>query len=141
LQTGAITFGCFNNYVKVSPGAWELWGRILREVSGSRLIVASPPGSHRDRAQAILAAQQIDPQRVTFVARMTFPEYFAQYQRTDIALDPFPFVGGTTTCDALWMGVPVITLAGDTATGRGGVSILNNVGLPEFIARDPEQYL
>jgi protein O-GlcNAc transferase len=110
-------------------------------VPNSRLIVYSPPGSHRERAQSILAAQEIDPQRITFVGRMKFPEYFAQYQRSDIALDPFPFVGGTTTCDALWMGVPVITLAGDTATGRGGVSLLSNVGLPELIARDPEEYL
>jgi len=62
------------------------------------------------------------------------------YQRVDIALDPFPYVGGTTTCDAFWMGVPVITLSGQTAVARGGVSLLSNVGLPELIASDPDQY-
>jgi predicted O-linked N-acetylglucosamine transferase (SPINDLY family) len=68
-------------------------------------------------------------------------EYFGSYQRIDVALDPFPYGGGTTTCDALWMGVPVVSLAGQTAVGRGGVSILSNVGLPELIAQTPEHYV
>ena len=68
-------------------------------------------------------------------------DYFALYRQIDIGLDPFPCNGGTTTCDALWMGVPVVTLAGRTAVGRGGVSVLRNVGLPELIAETPEQYV
>ncbi len=68
-------------------------------------------------------------------------EYFNVYQRIDVALDPFPYGGGTTTCDALWMGVPVVSLAGQTAVGRGGLSILSNLGLPELVAHDAEQYV
>ena len=67
--------------------------------------------------------------------------YFGIYERIDVALDPFPYGGGTTTCDALWMGVPVVSLAGQTAVGRGGLSILSNVGLPELVAADAEQYV
>ena len=81
--------------------------------------------------------------RFSFVpGRRGIKDYFAQlYGQIDVALDPFPYGGGTTTCDALWMGVPVVTLAGRTAVGRAGVSILSNLGLPELIAQTPEQYL
>ena len=72
-----------------------------------------------------------------FVDSLPTAEYFGVYRRIDVALDPFPYGGGTTTCDALWMGVPVVSLAGQTAVGRGGVSILSNVGLPELVARTP----
>src|SRR5208337_4322502 len=68
-------------------------------------------------------------------------EYLRIYEHIDVALDPFPYGGGTTTCDALWMGVPVVSLAGETAVGRGGLSILSNIGLPELVARDPEEYV
>src|ERR1700678_1062337 len=68
-------------------------------------------------------------------------EYYRQYHRIDVALDPFPYGGGTTTCDALWMGVPVVSLAGQTAVGRGGLSILSNVGLADWVAYDGEQYV
>jgi predicted O-linked N-acetylglucosamine transferase (SPINDLY family) len=78
--------------------------------------------------------------RGAFVETTSFENYLAHYGQIDIALDPFPYCGGTTTCDALYMGVPVITLAGKTAVGRGGVSILNQVGLQELIATSPEQY-
>jgi predicted O-linked N-acetylglucosamine transferase (SPINDLY family) len=78
---------------------------------------------------------------VQIVGRVSLGDYLRQYQRIDVALDPFPYSGGTTTCDALWMGVPVVTLAGKTAASRGGVSILSNVGMPEMIATDVEQYV
>ena len=68
-------------------------------------------------------------------------EYFAQYEQIDIALDTFPFRGGTTTCDALWMGVPVVSLVGQTAVGRGGLSLLSNVGLPELAAHTEDEYV
>jgi predicted O-linked N-acetylglucosamine transferase (SPINDLY family) len=86
-------------------------------------------------------SKRIDAERVEFIPMMPMPRYLREHHRVDIALDPFPYGGGTTTCDALWMGVPVITLAGQTAVGRAGVSLLNNVGLPEFIASSPEEYL
>jgi predicted O-linked N-acetylglucosamine transferase (SPINDLY family) len=78
---------------------------------------------------------------LAFVDYLPAAEYFGTYRRIDVALDPFPYGGGTTTCDALWMGVPVVSLAGQTAVGRGGLSILSNLGLPELVAHDAEQYL
>jgi predicted O-linked N-acetylglucosamine transferase (SPINDLY family) len=87
------------------------------------------------------AKEGVLPQRVTFVQQAPTAEYFGVYQRIDVALDPFPYGGGTTTCDALWMGVPVVSLAGQTAVGRGGLSILSNLGLPELVAHDAEQYV
>ncbi len=75
------------------------------------------------------------------MGRTPLPEYFLTYEHIDIALDTFPFAGGTTTCDALWMGVPVISLAGQTSVGRGGVSILSNIGLPDMVASSVENYV
>jgi protein O-GlcNAc transferase len=125
-RSGRVTFGCLNNYAKVSKQTWETWSRILREVPGSRLIVHGP-GS--------------DVEGVTFVPKMPTGDYFKTYQQIDIALDPFPYGGGTTTCDALWMGVPVVKLQGQTAVGRGGTSILSNLELCGLIAHNPEQYV
>ena len=82
----------------------------------------------------------IEPQRVQFEGSSDWSEYLASYERIDIALDPFPYAGGTVTCQALWMGVPVITLAGRMGFARTGVSILSSVGLPELIATDEEDY-
>ncbi len=76
-----------------------------------------------------------------FVDFLPVAKYFGIYRRIDVALDPFPYGGGTTTCDALWMGVPVVSLAGQTAVGRGGLSILSNIGLAELVAEDAEQYV
>ena len=76
-----------------------------------------------------------------FVGFLPLAGYYAAYQRIDIALDPFPYGGGTTTCDALWMGVPVVSLAGKTAVGRSGASILCNIGLPELVAHDADHYV
>ena len=85
--------------------------------------------------------QGVDPTRVSFVDYLPGEQYLSQYQRLDIALDPFPYGGGTTTCDALWMGVPVITLRGKTAVGRSGVTLLNSVGLTELVARSADEYV
>ena len=90
---------------------------------------------------AFLTEREISAERVEFVDFQPLAEYFGAYQRIDVALDPFPYGGGTTTCDALWVGVPVVSLAGQTAVGRGGLSILSNIGLPELVAHDPEQYV
>ena len=117
------------------------WSRLLQAVPGSRLLLHAHAGSHRDRVRAFLAEQGISAERVAFVDFLPTAEYFGVYQQIDVALDPFPYGGGTTTCDALWMGVPVVSLAGQTAVGRGGLSILSNLGLPELVAHDSEQYV
>jgi predicted O-linked N-acetylglucosamine transferase (SPINDLY family) len=137
---GHITFGCLNNFAKVSP-ALDLWPEILQQVDKSRLIVHSPPGSHLDSIRQRFAAKGISPDRLEFPARQAWADYVKTYQRIDIGLDPFPWGGGITTCDALWMGVPVVSMVGQTAVGRGGASILNNIGMKELIARTPAEYV
>ena len=133
LEAGHVSFGSLNNFCKVTPPTLAAWGRLLQAVPGSRLLLHAHAGSHRDRVRACLAGQGVAAERVEFVDFQPMAEYFDVYRRIDVALDPFPYVGGTTTCDALWMGVPVVSLAGQTAVGRGGLSILSNVGLPELV--------
>ncbi len=141
LGAGEVTFGCLNNFCKVSPDALELWIQLLRGMPNSRLILHAHEGSHRQRVRDLLERQGIDPQRLNFVGKVPLSDYLNLYRQIDIGLDPFPCNGGTTTCDALWMGVPVVTLGGQMAIGRGGVGVLRNVGLPHLIAQTPRQYV
>ncbi|HVT79435.1 MAG TPA: tetratricopeptide repeat protein [Phycisphaerae bacterium] len=138
---GYVTFGCLNSLSKVSDAALETWGAILRAVPNAVLVLHAAEGGHRKALRDIFAAQGADPGRLEFVPYQAPAEYFRTLQRIDIALDPFPFAGGTTTCDALFMGVPVITLRGMRAVGRGGVSILTSLSLLELIASTKEQYI
>jgi predicted O-linked N-acetylglucosamine transferase (SPINDLY family) len=138
---GYVTFGCLYNPVKVSPPALDLWVEILRQLPQSRLIIHSPPGTRLDAMRERFVGKGISPDRLQFPNWQPWPEYVRTYGRIDIALDPFPWGGGITTCDALWMGVPVVSLVGRTAVGRGGASILTNIGVPDLIARTPEQYV
>ncbi|HEY1922863.1 MAG TPA: tetratricopeptide repeat protein [Tepidisphaeraceae bacterium] len=138
---GFVTFGSLNNFCKNSRDAIDAWGRILAAVPNSRLLLHAGVGSHRDAVRRRLRDAGIDPDRLSFANRVPLSQYMRQYDEIDIGLDPFPYVGGTTTCDALWMGVPVITLGGKAAISRGGASILSNVGLPELIAKSPDEYV
>jgi protein O-GlcNAc transferase len=140
LSAGHITFGCFNNFTKVSGGVLDLWASLLLSIPNSRLRIYMTRDRQSDVA-ARFSNAGVKASRIEFVEKQFLPEYFHEYHRIDIALDPFPYAGGTTTCDALWMGVPTVTLRGRTAVGRGGVSILSNVGLEEWIAEDPAQYV
>jgi predicted O-linked N-acetylglucosamine transferase (SPINDLY family) len=140
-RRGFVTFGCLNQFAKVSRPALELWARILRAVPGARLLVHSQPGRHLEAVRQMFADEGVAPDRVAFASRVPHVQYLALYNDIDIGLDPFPYGGGISTLDALWMGVPVVTLAGRTAVGRAGASILAHVGLPELIARTPEEYM
>ena len=140
-QAGHITFGCLNNFSKISRPALEMWLEILRSAPNSRLMLNAPEGNHRQRARARATDAGIDAERLEFVPHVPMPEYFRRYQQIDIALDPTPYCGGTTTCDALWMGVPLVTLPGQTAVSRGGASILSTLGLPELIAQSRDDYI
>jgi predicted O-linked N-acetylglucosamine transferase (SPINDLY family) len=140
-KTGHITFGCLNNFCKVTLPALATWCEVMRAVPRSKLVLHAHPGRHRQRIADFFLQQQIAPDRVMFVKQLPMVDYFALYHQIDMALDPFPYCGGTTTCDALWMGVPVVSLAGQTAVGRGGLSILSIVGLPELAARDVGHYV
>jgi protein O-GlcNAc transferase len=139
--TGRPTFGCLNDFAKVSPEALELWIEILRLVPESRLLLHVLEGRCRERILEQFARRGLAEDRIEMVGRKPWPEYVRELQRIDVALDPFPYGGGITTCDALWMGVPVVSFSGRTAVGRGGRSILSNIGLPELIAETSGQYL
>lgn len=141
LANGFVTFGCLNQFSKVTRQVLELWLRILQGVPGSRLVIQAEAGHHLDEVRAHFEEGGISRDRLAFGARTSRRDYFARYHRVDIGLDPFPFNGHTSTMDALWMGVPVVTLRGRTAVGRGGVSILSNCSLNDWIAGDEEQYV
>ena len=140
LSAGFVTFGCLNTYAKVTVPTLRAWARILNRVPNSRLIVHSLEGSHREKARDLFAHEGVDPSRLEFISYMTGAKYFQEYNQIDIALDPFPYAGGTTTCDALWMGVPVVSLTGKTAVSRGGLSILSNLGTPQWVTADLDRY-
>ena len=144
-STGRITFGSFNNLAKVTPEVIELWSRVLHAVPGSGLLLKGRPlvdPRVRDRVLASFRSAGVEPGRVELHGgEATTRAHLAHYHRVDIALDTFPYNGTTTTCEALWMGVPVLTLAGTRHASRTGVSILTNCGLPELVAQDCGEYL
>ncbi|MGA2582578.1 MAG: tetratricopeptide repeat protein [Tepidisphaeraceae bacterium] len=140
-SNGFVTFGSFNNFAKLSAPCIELWIRILQSVENSRLLIKAQPGSHIEALRTRFENSGIEKDRLEFLGRAGPDEYFPLFDRMDICLDSFPYCGQTTTCDALWMGVPVVSLSGPTSAARAGKSILSNVGLPELIAEDAEQYL
>jgi predicted O-linked N-acetylglucosamine transferase (SPINDLY family) len=136
-----ITFGSLNNFCKVNDPLLKLWTRVLRAVRNSHLIVLSHEGSHRQRARQFLEAEGVEPQRLEFVAPRPRKEYMELYHRLDIVLDTFPYNGHTTSLDALWMGVPVVSLCGERPVSRAGLSQLSNLGLPELVAFTDDQYV
>ncbi|MBL8726470.1 MAG: tetratricopeptide repeat protein [Planctomycetes bacterium] len=144
LAAGQCTFGCFNNLAKMQPQVVATWARVLAAVPGSRLFLKAPSlGDAAVRREVVgrFAAHGIDAARLILESAEARDRYLAAYQRVDIALDPFPFTGATTSVEALWMGVPVLTLAGARLVGRQGVGLLQNVGLPEWIAADSDDYV
>jgi predicted O-linked N-acetylglucosamine transferase (SPINDLY family) len=141
LENGFITFASLNNFCKVNPSLVRLWAQVLRRVDRSRLVLMAAEGSHRQRVLDQFQQEGVAADRVTFVVEKPRAEYLALYQEIDVRLDTFPYNGHTTSLDCLWMGVPVVTLVGQTAVGRGGLSILSNVGLPELAADAADQYV
>jgi predicted O-linked N-acetylglucosamine transferase (SPINDLY family) len=140
-RNGHVTFGCLNNFSKVSAAALDAWVRILGQVPGSHLILHARPGSHRQRVLERFAAGGIAAERIRFVEQRPQAQYLATYNDIDIALDSFPYAGGTTSCDALWMGAALVTLRGEIAVGRGGATILHTLGLDSLTANDVEAYV
>ncbi|HKT98821.1 MAG TPA: tetratricopeptide repeat protein [Paraburkholderia sp.] len=136
-----FTFGCLNNPVKASDHALGLWAGVLAAVPESRLLVLEPQGVPRSYLIARYVAHGIDPSRVSFIARQSRRAYLETYHRIDLALDSFPCNGHTTSMDAFWMGVPVVTRAGRSAISRGGKSIAGNLGLPELVAYTDDEFV
>lgn len=140
-ECGPITFGCLNNFCKISDATIATWAKLMLGVDDSRLIIHAHAGTHRKEFVEHFIALGVSSERIRFVPFASLSEYLRSYSQIDIALDPFPYAGGTTTCDALWMGVPVVSLAGGTAVSRAGKSILNQIGLGEFVTDTREQYI
>ena len=144
LANGYLTFGCFNNLRKMNDAVVALWAKVLASVPDSRLFLKTKQfqePSVRQNTVERFAAHGIAIDRLILEGRSPRTEYLATYSRVDIALDPFPYTGGTTSAEGLWMGVPVLTLAGDRLLSRQGVGLLMNAGLPEWIAADADDYV
>jgi predicted O-linked N-acetylglucosamine transferase (SPINDLY family) len=145
IEAGHVTFGCFNAQPKINEPLLKLWSEILRATPGSRLLLknrSALDSSTQQHVRAVLETAGIGSDRIELAGHTTsLGAHLASYSRVDIALDTFPYHGTTTTCEALWMGVPVITLAGQTHVSRVGVSLLSHVGLPELVAESPADYV
>jgi protein O-GlcNAc transferase len=138
---GYVTFGCFNNFSKTNDDVLRLWAKVLGAVPRSRLLILAHEGSHRQHAFAVLNSLGVEADRVEFAGYRRRNLYLELFRQVDISLDTVPYNGHTTSLDSLWMGVPVVTLVGDTVVGRAGVSQLMNLGLPELIARTADEYV
>lgn len=140
-----LTFGSFNNRQKISPRTLDFWSLVLREIPDSRLIVKTAgleEAGQCDQLTESFSSRGVDPRRI--VLRAPAPDrhtHLQQYQEVDIALDTTPFTGGTTTAESLWMGVPVLSLLGDTMPGRMSASFLRAVGLNDWIAETEDAFV
>jgi protein O-GlcNAc transferase len=144
VRKGYVTFGCFNNLAKITPQVVELWADLLREVTAARLILkwkSFEDAATKDRYLEMFAGNGIGADRVELRGWSPHGAMLAEYGDIDIALDPFPFSGGLTSCEALWMGVPVITLSGTLPVSRQTAGFLTNLGLGGLVAGDAAQYL
>ena len=144
-KNGFVTFGSFNNLAKINPGVIAVWARLLREIPDSRLFIKNPSltdKATRERFQALFAAEGISGERLSSFGYIPDDKgHLGAYARMDIALDTFPYNGTTTTCEALWMGVPVVSLRGDRHSARVGASLLAAAECIEWVADTEEQYL
>lgn len=139
LQNGSVTFGCFNNLNKMNDAVVSLWADVLKHVSGSRLFLKAPQLKDPEvqtQTTARFAAHGIGAERLLLEGPSPRQEYLQAYARVDIALDPFPYPGGATSVDTLWMGVPVLTLRGKRFLAHLGESVAHNACMPEWIATD-----
>ncbi len=141
-RNGFVTYGSFAQPAKLSPGVRRLWSEILSRVPESRLVVSGvSDGMARETLSRDFANAGIESPRIAILPYRALDDYFASFRDVDIALDTFPYSGGTTTCDTLWMGVPVVTLPGARPPSRSAASVLSAVGLGDWIAATPEDYV
>ena len=145
LKNGYVTFGCFNNMAKLNPSLFETWAEILLRVPGSHLRLKArtlTDDGVRKELKSYFTERGIEEDRLDFFGHTRkIVEHLGHYHSVDIALDSFPYHGTTTTCEAMWMGCPVVTRAGKTHVSRVGVSLLSAVGLQEFITDTREAYI
>ena len=137
-----FTLGCLNNAAKLSEACLEAWIAILQAVPGTRLVLLAGQAQAGVRRLAErLTSRGIVRDRLEIRTRMPPEEYFAAHQQFDLYLDPFPYNGGVTSCDALWMGVPVLTVAGSNYLSRQGLGLMTHLGMPEFIVNHPGELI
>jgi protein O-GlcNAc transferase len=144
LKNGYVTFGSFNNLSKIGPDVIELWARVLQQTPTARLLLkwaSLADGAVRQSLFDSFALHGIGPERLTMRPASPHHEMLAEYGDMDIALDPFPFSGGLTSCEALWMNVPVVTLPGSRAVSRQTQGFLRAIGLPELVASSADDYV
>ncbi len=141
LARGQLTFGCFNNFIKLNRGVLELWARVLTAVPGAKLLLLAPSEWARELARETLEKSGVTRDRVDFVGLQSRSDYLASYHAVDVCLDCVPSNGHTTSLDAFWMGVPVVTLVGTTIVGRAGLSHAKNLGLDELVATDADRFV
>jgi predicted O-linked N-acetylglucosamine transferase (SPINDLY family) len=140
-ESGRVSFGCLNSFCKINEPLLRLWTRVLQQVRDSRLVLLTDAGSHRQRTLEFLERAGIESHRVEFAAPRPRKAYLELYHQLDIALDPFPYTGHSTSLDALWMGVPVVSLVGESSVSRAGLSQLSNLGLPKLAAFSEDDYV
>jgi predicted O-linked N-acetylglucosamine transferase (SPINDLY family) len=144
VTTGTVTFGSFNNPAKVSAATFDAWATLLGRLPQARLLMKGKPFADAGTRALFLARfgeRGVAADRIELMAQLPgVAAHLAVYHRVDIALDPFPYNGTTTTCEALWMGVPVVTLRGNRHAGRVGASLLSQLDLPDLIANSVEEY-
>jgi predicted O-linked N-acetylglucosamine transferase (SPINDLY family) len=140
LRNGFVTFGCLNNFMKVSPPTLELWAKVLQANPTARLLMLAPADAVAETLR-VFAANGVASPRIDFVDYQSRERYLDTYNRIDIALDTLPYNGHTTSLDAYWMGVPVVTLVGETVVGRAGLSLANNLELSAWIARTADDFV
>lgn len=141
-RLGRVSFGSLNSMSKLTPEMIALWSRLLLCVPGSRLLLAAiPEGEARERIAAEFARHGVPADALSFHAPMAIGKFWDLHAEIDIALDAFPYNGGATTCVALWLGLPVVSLAGDLIWSRCGLSLLSAVGLPDLVADSEGAYL
>lgn len=144
-KNGFVTFGSFNHLAKLTDSTVNLWSRVLHAVPNSRLVIKALPLADVETRQLTKSRFNkcgIDPERVdTLPPTVPLSAFLGEYSRMDVGLDTVPYNGGTTTCDALWMGVPVVTLPGSRFCSRMGVSVLRAVGLDECVARNADDFV
>ena len=137
-----VTFGSFNNSYKISPTIRKAWIKILTSTPNSRLIIVGvTEGYLRDLISREFLEAGISPSRLTIIGRLPMSDYFSLFDAVDIALDSTPYSGGTTSCDTLWMGVPIVTMAGTRPVSRSTASILTTLGMTNWIASSRDEYV
>lgn len=136
-----VLFACFNNTYKLNPTMFTAWMEILRRAESSVLCLLGKDTVVEKHLRQQAQAAGIDPQRLIFAGGMDYEAHLARYALVDVALDTLPFNGGSTSSDALWMGVPILTYPGETFAGRMSLSLLHSMGLHELIAKDLESYI